>query len=72
VSKAEDAQFAVGEEAIRNMTKVMIWLEEVPEISSTKRMENAGHFVIRAMAKSKIMASLLQRGQRRHWQHLAL
>jgi hypothetical protein len=64
VSNVEDAQFALGG-AIRDMTKRMVWLEELAEISSTKLMENAELFVIRATANSKIMASLLQRGRRR-------
>jgi hypothetical protein len=36
-------------------------------MSSAKRMEDAGHFVIRPTANLKIMASLLQWWQRRHW-----
>jgi hypothetical protein len=60
VSKAEDAQFVLWEGAIRDMTKGMVWLEELAKTSSTKHMENAGHFVIRARVNSKVMASLLQ------------
>jgi hypothetical protein len=59
VSNAEDAQSAFGDATIRDMTKVTVWSEELIEISSTKRMENAGHFDVRATANSKIMASLL-------------
>jgi hypothetical protein len=60
VSNAEDAQFALEEGVIRDMTKVLVWLEELAEMSSAKRMEDAGHFVIRPTANLKIMASLLQ------------
>jgi hypothetical protein len=58
VSKAEDAQFVLGDGAIRDITRVMVWLEELAKVSSTKHMETAGHFVIRANANSKIITLL--------------
>jgi hypothetical protein len=56
----EDAQIALGEVTIRGMAKEMVWLEELAETCSTKGMGNAGYFVIRATANSKIIAWLLQ------------
>jgi hypothetical protein len=48
------------DQALAKMEKVMLWIESLERITSTKFMEQGGHFTIRATANSKIMASLLQ------------
>jgi hypothetical protein len=47
-------------EVLEQMDNVMLWLESIEQISSTKFMEHGGHFTIRVTTNSKIMASLFQ------------
>jgi hypothetical protein len=46
--------------AFGQMEKVLQWLEQLDEASSTKNMERGSHFSIRGTSNSRIMASFLQ------------
>lgn len=51
---------ALSVTASDKMEKVMKWLGDIEEASSTPDMERRSHFGVRGAANSKIMASLLQ------------